>query len=458
MLNNRNGRKVLCLIGALMLALQMVGAQIPVSRAAELPPVEVTARAALLIDTGSEELLYQRNIHEKEYPASLTKIMTTLLALEYVSSGKGKLDDKITASKEAVSQLEAGSSTQNIKEGEILTLEELLYCTMVSSANEACNVIAEYVAGSIEAFVALMNNRAKELGTENTHFVNTHGLHDDEHYTTAYDMYLITREALKHPEFMTICNTAAKSIAPTNKTPKERALYTTNYLISTNKETQYVYYPAKGIKTGNTSKAGHCLISSAEKEGLYLISVVLGAGKKEDSGQILSFVETKRLFEWGFANFTTKTLISTSEQIAEVKVSMGKDKDAVTVVPEKSLEALVPAALENSEIEREVKLFNEGGVTAPVTRGQKLGEITLSYGDRTFGTIPLVASYEVKRDETEHIAVGVKDFITQDWVKYTVAGVLTAVVLYIVFVIFYNRRRRKAGARGNYKGKRRRRR
>lgn len=444
---------------ALFFALSLLIAHVPPAVAVDLPPLELTARAALLVEADSEELLYQRNAHEKEYPASLTKIMTTLLILEYVDAGRGTLDDQVTASATAVAALEEGSSTQNIKEGEVMSLRDLLYCIMVASANEACNVVAEYISGSIPDFVALMNTRAQELGCENTHFVNTHGLHDDDHYTTAYDVYLITREALKHPDFMVISNTATTAIPPTNKTTEERALYTTNHLISNRKETQYLYHLAKGIKTGNTMKAGHCLVSSAEKNGMYLISVVLGTEKDEETGQVLSFVETKNLFEWGFANFSTKTLIETSEQIMEVKVALGKEKDAVVLVPEKKLEALVPATLDINDINRDIKLDHEGGVTAPVTRGQRLGEITLSYGSREFGTIPLVASYEVPLDQTENVTEGVKNFFTQDWVKYTLAGIAAAVLLYILFVIFYNRRRKRQRntIRGNYRGSHRRR-
>jgi len=170
-------------------------------------------------------------------------------------------------------------------------------------------------------------------------------------------------------------------------------------------------------------------------------------------------VETKRLFEWGFDNFTTKTLLNVTEHITQVKVHMGKDKDEVTLVPERKLEALVPVTLDVAEdVKREWAIFEEGGVDAPVMRGQVLGEITLSVGNRVLDTIPLVASFEVLRDETEHMITGVKDFFSQDWVKYSLAGLAAAVVLYLAFVIVYNRKRRRANRRTNYRGRKRRRR
>ena len=429
---------------------------IPLAQAYELPPVEVTARVALLIETGSEEILYQHNIYDKAYPASLTKIMTAMLAIEFAETQEEGFNQKVEAFPEALEGLDPQGSTQGIKAGEIMTVRDLLYCTLVSSANEACNVLAQYVSGSMPAFVELMNKRAKELGCKNTQFTNTHGLHDEDHYTTAYDIYLITREAMKHPEFMEICNTVATSIEPTNQTASARALHTTNHLISTLTTSQYVYHQAKGIKTGNTSMAGHCLVSSAEQKGLNLISVVMGADKEGETGLVLSFVETKRLLEWGFENFAVKTLLGTAEPIAKVKVHEGKDNDEVTLSPERKLEALVPIALDVADVQRKIKVFDEGGVSAPVLRGQVLGEIVLSYEDRVFGTIPLVATSEVTRNETVHVAKTIKDFITQDWVLYSLAGLAAAFVLYIVYVIVHNRRRRRNNPKGNYRGRRRR--
>ena len=429
--------------------------------AAELPPVDISARSALLIDIGSEEILYQRNIRDKAYPASLTKIMTALLALEYAESAEGGLDQKVTASQTAVEGFEPDVSTLGIQVGEVISLRDLLYCILVSSANEACNVIAEHVAGSIPDFVAKMNARALELGCLGTHFTNTHGLHDDNHFTTAYDCYLITMQALNYPEFKNICDTrnpiSITSVGPDGQTPITHMLQVTNELIATRASNQYLYHQASGIKTGSTSMAGYCLVSSAEANGLSLLSVVMGADKEEETGLILSFVETKRLFEWGFENFTVMTLLNTTDQIEKVKVFEGKNTDEVVLVPSDKLEALVPKTLEiTTDVSRQIRLFDEGGIYAPVERGQVLGEITLSFGNRVFDTIPLVASVSVKRDETEHFWTMTKNFVSQDWVLYTLAGLAVAVLLYISIAVIHNRRRRKRDSRqrNNYRGRR----
>ncbi len=165
---------------------------------------DVDAKAALLVDLESEEVLYEKNAHEHNYPASITKIMTALLVLEAVDAGKLSLDEEVTASQEAFDGLSPDGSTANIKAGETMSVENLLNCMLIVSANESAHILAEAVAGSVQNFVLQMNQRAKELGCTETQFVNPSGLHSDRHYTTAWDIYLITREAMKHDEFMKI--------------------------------------------------------------------------------------------------------------------------------------------------------------------------------------------------------------------------------------------------------------
>lgn len=240
-----------------------------------LPDGEAAAKATLLIDPDTEEILYARNIHERLYPASLTKIMTASLVLEAVDSGALTMDTVLTASETALAGLPADGSNAGIKAGEELTVRDLLCCVMVVSANEACNVLAEAVSGSVAVFVDAMNAKAKALGCEDTHFANTNGLQDIQHYTSAWDMYLIVKSARTHPDFMTLANTRMAEIPATNLSA-QRTYYTTNHLISTWRSAKYLYSGAEGIKTGSTSDAGLCLVSSATRSGRSLISVVLG--------------------------------------------------------------------------------------------------------------------------------------------------------------------------------------
>ena len=195
-------------------------------------PPELHCEAMLLVDANTGRMVYGKNEHEQMYPASLTKIMTALLVLEAVDSGQLSLDQQITATESAMEGLAADGSTAGIQAGEILTVEQLLQCMLIVSANEACNILAEQVSGSVDAFVDAMNAKAEALGCEGTHFVNATGLHDSQHYTTAWDLYLITKEAMKHEDFMRICDTARATIPATNLS-EERNLYTTNYLIDT---------------------------------------------------------------------------------------------------------------------------------------------------------------------------------------------------------------------------------
>jgi len=413
--------------------------------------VEVSSPRALLIEPASGEVLYEKNADEPANPASLTKVMTALLVLEY-----GKLDEIATVSASALDGLHPDSSTANLRAGEEMSLENLLYCMLVASGNDACNVVAEHISGSVPAFVDMMNEKAAELGCTGTHFANTHGLTQDDHYTTARDLYKITLEALKYPKFLEICNTASITIPATNKS-EERFYYTTNHLISPLKQPDYIYHYAKGIKTGHTSAAGNCLISSAEKNDLFLVSVLMGAGKDEESGKVMSFVDAKNLYEWAFASFSYQTVISSKEPITEVKVRLAKDTDYVVLNTSTSVEALLPNDFDPAEVERKIVVYDEDQITAPITKGQKLGELSLSYKGRSFGTLSLVALNSIARDQTLYYIDQFYNFIAQPWVRYAIIGFVALLFIYLIFVIIYNRRRAK-NRRRNYRGRSRRRR
>ena len=230
-------------------------------RAYAISDPDIKAKAALLVDGNTGMVLYDKNAHTQQYPASITKIMVMLLVLEAVDRGDLRLDQPITATASALADLTEDSSTADIVEGETLTVEQLLYCMMVVSANEVGNIFAETIDGSSAAFVERMNQRAQELGCENTHFVNTSGLHDPQHYTSAWDIYLITKEAMKYPLFMTVCDSKSYTVPATNKS-EERELHSTNCLISNWRVLGYIYDDAHGIKTGTTDEAGHCLVST----------------------------------------------------------------------------------------------------------------------------------------------------------------------------------------------------
>ena len=272
--------RLLSLLLTLLLALSLVSpfalAAGESSGSAILDSMVVDAKAAVLVDPDTDEILYELNAHEKMYPASITKVMTCLLTLEAVDAGKLTLEQTVTAGPAIHTGIGDNASTADIKEGEEIRIIDLLYAALLPSANEACNVMAEAVSGDVASFVELMNQRAAELGMTDTHFANTHGYHDDNHYTTAYDVYLMSKEAMKHETFRTIVASKSYVMPATNLHPEEREIRTTNALISNFRYLGYLYSYATGIKTGSTPEAGYCLAAAATKEDRSLISVVMG--------------------------------------------------------------------------------------------------------------------------------------------------------------------------------------
>ena len=450
---------------ALFLALVLSLCLFPAAYAAgdekpELPAdPDILAKAALLVDANTGTVVYAKGEHEELYPASLTKIMTALLTLEAIDAGKLSMDQELTATATALEGLSSDGSSAGIKVGETMSVRNLLYCMLVVSANEACDILAEAVSGSVSAFVAAMNAKAADLGCENTHFVNPNGLHDPQHYTSAWDMYLITKAAMEYPDFMTICDTAAYTVPATNLNA-ERKLYTTNHLLSNWRVIGYRNTEAHGIKTGTTDAAGHCLVSSAMRGSLHFISVILGADRVVENGvgNIRSFSETTRMFNYGFDNFTYKTIVEEKEVIQEVPVSLSK-MDHVTVHPAKDIEVLLPKVLGAGDLERTITL--EEPVEAPVEKGQKLGTMTLSYDGVTYATVDLLASFDVEASKLMTFWRDVKAFFAKTSVR---VGLIVLVVLIVVLVLcklLFGRRRYRYGrsvsrrGSGNYRGCRR---
>ncbi len=416
---------------------------------------EVAAKAALLIDPDTEEILYARNIHERLYPASLTKIMTASLVLEAVDSGKLTMDTVLTASETALAGLPADGSNAGIKVGEELTVRDLLQCVMTVSANEACNVLAEAVSGSVADFVEAMNAKAQALGCENTHFANTNGLQDIQHYTSAWDMYLIVKNARTHPDFMPLSNNRHVEIPATNLSAA-RNYYTTNHLISTWRSAKYLYSGAEGIKTGSTSDAGLCLISSATRSGRSLISVVLGAQRvtlEDNSVQMQNFSETIRLFDYGFDGFTRQIILSDDELIDEVPVTLSQEVNAVKVHPAQEIERLIPKNLDpEKDIKREWT-FIADSVEAPIQRGQVLGQITLSCDGTVYGTVDLLADDNVTASRLLVFQRDALLFLKRPIVKLALIGAAALIVLIIVLRAALGSRRRRYGrSSGGYRG------
>lgn len=447
---------------ALFLVLCLLTSLLSVSASA-FEEIDVDARAALLVEQETGEVLYAKNIHEKNYPASITKLMVALLVFEAIDAGQLSLDQPITARESAFAGLSIYGSTAGIKVGEVLTVEQLLQCMLIVSANEACNILAEAVCGegNISLFVQRMNERAAALGCENTHYVNTSGLHDPDHYTTAWDIYLITRALLPYDKFMEICNSKSAEIPATEHNEKH-VLHSTNRLISNWRELGYLYRDAQGIKTGSTEEAGHCLVSSAVRGGRRLVSVVLGAEKVTlaDGKSTLtkSFSETSRLFDYGFDSFSSREIISVDEPVREVPVALSSEANYVVVHPAESITRMLPRELDLSELERAITLPES--VDAPIAAGDELGEMTISYNGTAYGTVKLLALSDVSASWLLVAKHNVVEFFSRTVVKL----VLAAVVLLLLALLFlrgagrgrrYGKRSRGRTVSTGYRGRRR---
>lgn len=452
------------MISLLLSAVLLAGLFVPVTARADTEPMEVAATAAVLVDADYGEVLFDQNAHAQRYPASITKVMTALLTLEAIDRGELTLDTVVTAQASAFSGLSEDGSSQNIKAGEQLTVEQLLYCMLVASANEACNILAETVAGSVDNFVELMNKRAAELGMEGTHFANPHGLHDANHYSTAYDISLMAIEAMKNSTFRKIVSTAEYRVPATNLS-EERHFYSTNALLSNWRYIGYTYASAIGIKTGSTPEAGQCLVSAAVENGRTLVAVVLGAEtvtKADGTTDRQSFSESKRLLQWGFQNFSRKTILDSTALLAEVKVTLSDEAGSVVVQPDGKLEATLPNDVTPEDFERNITLFSDS-VEAPVEKGQVLGTVTLTYNGKEYGTMNLVATNSVARSDLLYHVARLKAFFGQLWVRLVILVIILLVLFFLVRRLIFGKRRRKrrshysASFGGGYSGRRRRR-
>lgn len=343
----------------------------------------LNAKSAILMEESTGNILYENNPDERLPIASVTKVMTMLLIMEAVDSGKINLDDMVTVSENAMSY---GGSTMFLETGEQLTVNDMLKGIAVASANDGCVAMAEHLAGSESAFVDVMNEKAKELGMENTHFMNTNGLDEDDHYSSARDVAIMSRELMKHE---TIFNYT--SIWMDTLRGGKFQLANTNKLIR-------FYDGANGLKTGSTSKALCCLSAAAKRNDMQLIAVVLGAPTSAER-----FASAKSLLDYGFANYAVNTQITAGDEVQKIAVEKGVDKE-VGVVAGDSCSTLVKKGQEDN-ITKEIKI--DETITAPIEAGQKIGTMTISRDGEVIADIDLNASSAV---EKKGIGLIIKDF------------------------------------------------
>lgn len=350
--------------------------------------------ACLLMEESTGKILYSKNANSIMYPASTTKIMTAILTLENCN-----LSDTAVVSHNAVFSIPSGYSTASLVEGEVLTIEQLLNVLLIPSANDAAVVLAEHIAGSVEAFSDMMNSKAVELGCLNTHFVNPNGIHNENHYSTAYDLALIGRYAMQFPTFKEISSKTRYTLPITNAYSKEDRIFnTTNDLIKPNyssSPTNYYYKYATGGKTGYTDPAGQCIVATATKDNISLIAVTLHGDFTEDNLSQRA-LDCKALFEYGFNNFSMVSIAQKGDVASNMKVpNATKDSSSLDLLYSDDIYAFVPNGFDTSSVTPNIKLSS---TFAPIAQDTVLG--TISYDiDGSNYSCNLLASHEVYKNQ-----------------------------------------------------------
>ena len=348
--------------------------------------LNVYSEAAILMDSSTGKILAGKNIDEKMYPASTTKILTAIIALENCN-----LSDNVTASYNAVMSIPAGYSNAAIQVNETLTVKDLLDVFLVHSANEAGYILAEHISGNINDFAELMNKKALEIGCTNTHFTNPSGIHNADHYSTAHDMALIAKYCMQNSTFREIVSKTSCTINATDK-------YEQRYFVNTNDllrpSSKYYYEYAIGIKTGYTTQAKNCLIASSLKDGIELISVVLGA-KSTETGKSARYVDTINLFDYGYSNYKIEKILEKNAVIKNIEISNAtKDTKNLSIIAKNDITSLISNDIDIKNLESNITLNDN--ISAPIAEGAILGKISYNIDGIEYSS-DLIAEHNVEK-------------------------------------------------------------
>ena len=422
----------------------LFSAAAPSAHALEAP--EVTAKSWIIVDLNTGKVIDEYNADEQRSPASLTKIMTGLLAVEAAERGDVSMDEIVTAGLDCQMGLDTSSSNASIVAGEQMSFRDYFYCAMVVSANEACNVLGSRISGSIGGFVNLMNQRAGELGLEHTHFSDPNGLSYENH-TTARELSLLLQEALQHEEFQTAFTTTEYTVPRTNYN-EPRELKSSNAL--TTRDSYYSQYgdfyyePAIGGKTGFTRAAGYCLASVAEKDGLSVLIVVLGCPGplSGDSEVPENFTDSIRLYNWVFENYAYRQVLSSTEVLRREPVEQAEGEGVVSLRPSEDLTLLLPSDAPPESRTLEISLLKDRFV-APIPSGTVLGRVKVQINGESYGPYDLVNTAEIKIAKREFIRTQVDSFFAARSVRLVIVVLALILIAYFALVLRYRALRRK---------------
>ena len=422
-------KKLFSIIFTVILAFSVILTPLTAS-AYEITGFDITAKAGMLVSMDTGEILYSNNIDQKMYPASLTKIMTVTLMLE---SEKYDPAGKVAMTKEVQTLiLGTGSAVSNFQIGEEITQLDLVYTVLMSSFGDCAYLAAIYYGGSVEGFVAMMNDKSAELGLTGTHYSNPVGLHDEGNYTTVRDVYTLMSYALKNETFKTVCSAPRYTVEATNMSGK-RTLSTTNFLIDNT--TNYYYPYAKGGKTGYTDEAGRCLVSFASYNGYNYMCVLMNCPPNAD--RRYEFVESAELYRWAFNDFSFKEVANSTDPVCEMPVELSLDTDFVSLYFEKPFVTVLPNEADDSTIVVKTHLKADS-VEAPVKKGEVLGTADVIYAEQVIGTVNLVAGDSVKESKLLIALKYIKSFFGSVYMKVVYVLIALAVAIFIFMTIRLN--------------------
>ena len=429
------------------------------------PDVKVYSDGVFMVNLDTDVVVYQKNATKKLYPASTTKIMTCIIAMELIADWDAYVNISYDATNEfwTGDPNKEGPSNAALEAGQTnITYKDCIYGLMVSSACEAANVLALNTCGSIEAFVAKMNEKAKNIGCVNTHFGNTHGLWQEDNYSCAYDMFLIAKYAYEHiPNLLEICDTYQYEFPPNEYNPDGYIKTATNALIINTAENPFYYEYAHGIKTGsidyywdkdgNVHDGGRCLVSLAKKGGYTYMISSLQAPYFNEAGEKYNYSahDHVNLYEWAFSTFNYETVISENDIVSEIKVEQGATKDHVSLYPANSYATLLPDYLDKSAIQRVIDA--KTSMVAPVREVEVLGTLELRLDGETLAKIDLVASETIERSQIEYIKEQVGNVTGTNWFRILL---VLLIVLIIVLIVLLHLRKRQRQAEARKKARR----
>ena len=407
--------------------------------------LETEADIVLLINTDTETVILDKNADKRSAPASLTKIVTCMLVLENCTD----LSTMVTCKRESLNGLyEQNAATAGILAGETLSIKDLLYCLMLPSAADAANILADYVGNGIDNFVVMMNEFVAKLGCENTKFYNAHGLDTDPNaYTTANDLYKITKYALQNPTFKEITSTSRYDVAPTAKYPYTRYLHNTNKMMNPGIP-DYYCDAVSGVKTGTTDAAGRCVITTASRDGYNYLLIVMGAPQYDiDNDGVeenVAFTESKKIYNWAFKNIELTKVTDKTDVVTVVDVKYNSKVDHLRLVPAEEISALVPLGTQSgSLVTRPIENETPKVVKAPIKKGDVIGKAEVLYGNDIVATVDLVAAEDIDLNVFLLIIGVAKNILSTTIFKVLFIVLAILVVIYILLIIRRNKIRAK---------------